>query len=53
MRLAPIDRAVFSNWSNFRWLLQREQGIGVRPARYSLTNGRTTSASKRSSWFTT
>ena len=30
-RSAPIDRAVLSSWSNFRWLLQSEQGIGVRP----------------------
>ena len=37
-----------SSWSNFKWLLQSEQGIGVRPARYSLTNGLTTSFSKRS-----
>ena len=53
MRLAPIERAVLSNWSNLRWLLHSEQGIGVRPARYSLTKGRTTSCSKRSSWLTT
>ena len=39
MRSAPIWRAVVSSWSNLRWLLQSEQGIGVRPARYSLDEG--------------
>jgi hypothetical protein len=27
------------SWSNLRWLLQRVQGMGVRPARYSSTKG--------------
>jgi hypothetical protein len=46
-------RGLMSSWSNLRWLLQSEQGIGVRPARYSSTKGRTTSFSKRSCWLTT
>ena len=40
------DCAVLSSWSNLRWLLQSEQGMGVRPARYSATKGRTTALFK-------